>query len=115
YDQEKINKWKSELDNLLVFAGLFLGTVTSFTLESYQWLSPDLEDITNQLLLQISAQLASFAISPGFTNSTAPVVALRKPFVQDPTDVLINMLWILSLTFSLIAVFFAIAAQQWLR
>ncbi|GJE95062.1 hypothetical protein PsYK624_112410 [Phanerochaete sordida] len=115
YDEEKIDNWKSEIDNLLVFAGLFSGVVTSFTLESYSWLSPDSADTTNQLLLQISAQLAAFAVSPGYANSTAPIATIPASFTPDHTDVLINMLWFLSLTFSLIAVFFAIAAQQWLR
>ncbi|GJE95073.1 hypothetical protein PsYK624_112520 [Phanerochaete sordida] len=115
YDEEKTDNWKSEIDNLLVFAGLFSGVVTSFTLESYSWLSPDSADTTNQLLLQISAQLAAFAVSPGYANSTAPIAAIPASFTPDHTDVLINMLWFLSLTFSLIAVFFAIAAQQWLR
>ncbi|GJE95076.1 hypothetical protein PsYK624_112550 [Phanerochaete sordida] len=115
YDQEKIEKWKPELDNLLVFAGLFSGVVTAFSLEAYSWLSPNPTDTTNQLLLQISAQLASFSMNPGFANSTAPIAVIPSSFTPDHTDVLINMLWFLSLTFSLIAVFFTIAAQQWIR
>ncbi|GJE95077.1 hypothetical protein PsYK624_112560 [Phanerochaete sordida] len=115
YDQENIEKWKSELDNLLVFAGLFSGVVTAFSLESYSWLSPNPTDMTNQLLLQISAQLASFTITTTRANSTAPIAIIASSFNPDRADVLINMLWFLSLTFSLIAVFFAIAAQQWLR
>lgn len=37
------------------------------------------------------------------------------PFTPDDVDVTVNLLWFLSLTFSLVAAFFAIAAQQWLR
>ncbi|GJE95057.1 hypothetical protein PsYK624_112360 [Phanerochaete sordida] len=115
YDKENIERWKFELDNLLVFAALFSGVVTAFSIESYSWLTPDPADVTNQLLLQISAQLASFSMTPGFANSTAPIAVITSSFTPDHTDVLINMLWFLSLTFSLIAVFFAIAAQQWIR
>jgi hypothetical protein len=101
-----------------VQAGLFSAVVTAFVIESFTWLQPDSSDTTNQLLLQISSQLASFYISQGFVNATAPMTLQPTapiPFTPDSNDVKINMLWFLSLTFSLLAAFFAIAAQQWLR
>lgn len=60
------------------------------------------------ILAQISLQLSS--------PNTAPAPAPSStPFEPDPNDVAINMLWVLSLTLSLVAAFFAIAVQQWLR
>ncbi|EKM53994.1 uncharacterized protein PHACADRAFT_122677, partial [Phanerochaete carnosa HHB-10118-sp] len=117
-DQIKTGKWKGELDNILVFAGLFSTVVTGFTVESFSWLQEDPADTTNRLLLQMSAQMASFSTSPGFINSTAPPAPQNitsTVFQPDSTDVTINMLWFLSLTLSLLAAFFSIAVQQWLR
>lgn len=48
--------------------------------------------------------------SPGAAPSQPPA-----SFQADPNDVHINMLWVLSLTLSLIVAFLAIAVQQWLR
>ncbi|KIP01116.1 hypothetical protein PHLGIDRAFT_56054, partial [Phlebiopsis gigantea 11061_1 CR5-6] len=113
-----IENWKDELNNLLVFAGLFSAVLTAFVVESYQSLQPDSASSTNQLLSQISVQLSSFTISPGFVNatssipSTSPVPARFRP---ESTDINVNLLWFLSLTLSLVAAFFTIAAQQWLR
>lgn len=63
-----LSGWKDDLGNLLIFvsesarsmlvvdpdgitqAGLFSSVVTGFTVESYQWLSPDNSDISVQLL-----------------------------------------------------------------
>ncbi|KIP01900.1 hypothetical protein PHLGIDRAFT_96573, partial [Phlebiopsis gigantea 11061_1 CR5-6] len=53
YDQEKLDGWKSDLDNLLVFAALFSAIVTAFTIESYQWLQDDPAQMSVQLLSQI--------------------------------------------------------------
>ncbi|GJE95032.1 hypothetical protein PsYK624_112110 [Phanerochaete sordida] len=118
YDRSKIEKWTGELDNLLVFAGLFSAVVTAYTIESFSWLQEDSADTTNKILLQMSAQLASFSQSPGFMNSTAPAAPQNitsAAFQPESIDVTINMLWFLSLTLSLLAAFFAIAVQQWLR
>ncbi|GJE97375.1 hypothetical protein PsYK624_135910 [Phanerochaete sordida] len=118
HDSAKIERWKAELDNLLVFAGLFSGVLTAYTIESYSWLREDPTATTNRILLLMSAQLASFSTSPGFVNSTAPSAAqVVNSFVFQPdrNDVVINTLWFISLVFSLLASFFAIAAQQWIR
>ncbi|EKM53976.1 uncharacterized protein PHACADRAFT_209808 [Phanerochaete carnosa HHB-10118-sp] len=119
YDQDKIGKWRGEMDNLLVFAGLFSAVVTGFTVESMSWLQEDPTDTTNRLLVQMSAQMASFSVSPGYINSTAAPASSQilssSTFQPAGIDVTINMLWFLSLTLSLLAAFFAIAVQQWLR
>ncbi|KAF8870134.1 hypothetical protein BD779DRAFT_1417289, partial [Infundibulicybe gibba] len=57
FDQDFCAGWNSEIDSLLTFAGLFSAIVTAFTIESYQWLQPSPQDATNQILLNISAQL----------------------------------------------------------
>ncbi|KAN0137233.1 hypothetical protein V8E53_004943, partial [Lactarius tabidus] len=52
-------RWNGDTDGILVFIGLFSATVASFTIESYQSLSPNSGDTTNALLTQISQQFAS--------------------------------------------------------
>ena len=92
--------------------------MTAFTVESYSWLQEDPTNTTNGLLSQISLQLSSFQMSQGFINATihvAPQSITSSTFQPDSDDVIINFLWFLSLTLSLLAAFFAIAVQQWLR
>lgn len=133
YDKQQLERWKDEMANLLVFvcpstvqhartclilflqAGLFSAVVTAFTVESVDWLQEDPADTSAKILAQISAQLSSFAISQSFVNSTAVISSVSDASRPNQTYETINMLWILSLTLSLLAAFFAIAVQQWLR
>ena len=94
---------------------MFSAVVTAYTIESYQWLQADSGDQTVQLLTQISSQLASFSVTPGFINTTVQPLLSPPPFRPSDVNVTINMLWFLSLNLSLLAAFFAIAVQQWLR
>ncbi len=104
------------LANRLTQAGLLSAVVTAFTVESYQWLRDDPAATSVILLAQISDKMTSFSIAPGFINSTDPNPRpIDTSSFDIPDAVKINMLWILSLTFSLIAAFLALAVQQWLR
>ncbi|KAJ3553015.1 hypothetical protein NM688_g3845 [Phlebia brevispora] len=117
-NQVEIDSWKDELNNLLVFAGLFSAVVTAFTVESYTWLQQDPGDVTNTFLAHISLQISSFNNTPSFINSSAPALPLRhvtSAFTPAAIAVPVNTLWILSLMLSLLSAFFAIAVQQWLR
>ncbi|KAF8878733.1 hypothetical protein BD779DRAFT_1400008, partial [Infundibulicybe gibba] len=57
FDKEFCGGWNSEIDALLTFAGLFSAVVTAFTVESYKLLQPDAQDMTNRILMNVSAQL----------------------------------------------------------
>ncbi|KAJ3551237.1 hypothetical protein NM688_g4819 [Phlebia brevispora] len=117
-EQVQIDSWEDELNNLLVFAGLFSAVVTAFTVQSYTWLQQDPGDATNTILAQISLQISSFATAPSFINSSAPALPLQNvtsAFTPAAVAVPVNTLWVLSLTLSLLSAFFAIAVQQWLR
>ncbi|KAJ3557309.1 hypothetical protein NM688_g1543 [Phlebia brevispora] len=117
-DQVDIDNWKDELNNLLVFAGLFSAVVTAFTVESYTWLQQDSGDATNTFLAHISLQISSFTTTPSFVNSSAPALPFQNvtsAFTPPAIAVPVNTLWVLSLTLSLLSAFFAIAVQQWLR
>ncbi|KAJ7617699.1 hypothetical protein DFH06DRAFT_961388, partial [Mycena polygramma] len=82
YDKSLVESWKSDMEGMLIFAGLFSAVLTAFLIESYKTLSPDSEDRTVKLLTQISQQLASggnqtalFASPPiSFTPSSPSLV-----------------------------------------
>ncbi|EIW54944.1 uncharacterized protein TRAVEDRAFT_85821, partial [Trametes versicolor FP-101664 SS1] len=46
-------RWKSEMDTLLVYAGLFSGVLTAFNIESYKLLRPAPMDETVAALKQL--------------------------------------------------------------
>ncbi|KAF8868786.1 hypothetical protein BD779DRAFT_1380098, partial [Infundibulicybe gibba] len=92
FDKEFCSGWNSEIDSLLTFAGLFSAVVTAFTIESYKLLQPDPQDMTNRILLNVSAQLAG-----------GNLTELPFGFTPAPSSLRINALWFLSLTFSLTA------------
>ncbi|KAF9557588.1 hypothetical protein CPC08DRAFT_45786 [Agrocybe pediades] len=98
-------RWKEEVENLLIFAGLFSAVVTTFVVESYKSLQPDPEVEMVALLLRIADRL---------DNASSPALA-SGPFVQDPAAVRINSFWLVSLILSLATVLIGIIALQWLR
>ncbi|TFK44143.1 hypothetical protein BDQ12DRAFT_717323 [Crucibulum laeve] len=58
YDDVMCTAWKDEVQNLLIFAGLFSAVVTAFIVESYKMLTDPIDDSIH-LLTQIAAELAS--------------------------------------------------------
>ncbi|KDR79392.1 hypothetical protein GALMADRAFT_137234 [Galerina marginata CBS 339.88] len=106
YDNEMCDAWKEEVDKLLIFAGLFSATITSFTIESYKWLSEDPNDVSVRLLGVLASQA---------TNSSVPSNLLLQPFTVSASDVRINAAWFLSLTLGLTTVLIGILCLQWLR
>ncbi|KAF8802717.1 hypothetical protein BYT27DRAFT_7341236 [Phlegmacium glaucopus] len=106
YDEDMVKAWKGEVDNLLIFAGLFSATVTSFTVESYKWLDEDPKDIDIRILIHISSQLGQ-----AFPNASVQALPTTFP----PSAVRINIYWFLSLTLSITTVLIGIMCMQWLR
>ncbi|EAU88987.1 hypothetical protein CC1G_10683 [Coprinopsis cinerea okayama7 len=112
-DTGKCNAWKDEIQNLLLFAGLFSAIVTGFAVEAAKALNGPSEDLTVQLLAQISAQLAL-----GLNNTgTAPrIPSIEVPPFDPPSNITrVNILWTVSLTISLTVVTIGILCLQWLR
>ncbi|KAK7677462.1 hypothetical protein QCA50_019575 [Cerrena zonata] len=114
YDRARVEDVKEDIDTLLVFAGLFSAVITAFIIESYKTLQQQPEDTTNQILLQLSAQIASLTVSGNLVNSTIPPFTTPS-FVPMRFSVLINTLWLLSLVFALITASLGILVKQWLH
>lgn len=91
---------------------MFSAVVTAFILESYRSLQQQPEDITNQLLLQISAQLASLSQYETLKNITTSLPP-TSPFQASTFSVVTNTLWTSSLIIALITASLGILVKQW--
>ncbi|CAK5263489.1 unnamed protein product, partial [Mycena citricolor] len=111
YDQGLVDGWRSEMDGLLIFAGLFSGVVTSFIIESYKTLNPDSGSQTLALLAQISHQLASLNNGTAMTDALPPAAAFSPPI----SSLVCNALWFTSLALSLSCALVATLVDQWAR
>ncbi|KAJ7509665.1 hypothetical protein B0H11DRAFT_1901073 [Mycena galericulata] len=78
--QPKIDRWRSGLDALLVFLGLFSGIVTAFFVGSLSALEPDETARTNELIANLTNILLAISGSANL-NVTQPAV-----FQPDKTD-----------------------------
>ncbi|KAJ7084703.1 hypothetical protein C8R44DRAFT_561806, partial [Mycena epipterygia] len=57
YDKALVESWRSNMDSILIFAGLYSASLTAFVIESYKTLTPDSGDLSHQVLTQISLQI----------------------------------------------------------
>ncbi|KAJ7119761.1 hypothetical protein C8R44DRAFT_982405 [Mycena epipterygia] len=109
YDKSLVESWKSDMEGMLIFAGLFSASLTAFIIESYKTLVPDSGDSTAQLLSQISQQLA--AAANGNTFHPPPSVQFTPP----AWSLICNALWFISLALSLTCALIATLLEQWAR
>ncbi|KAJ7213588.1 hypothetical protein GGX14DRAFT_360925, partial [Mycena pura] len=110
YDKSLVESWKSDMEGMLIFAGLFSASLTAFITESYKTLVPDSGDSTVQLLTQISQQLAAAA-----NGSAVPPFAPKTHFAPPATSLVCNALWFISLGLSLTCALVATLLEQWAR
>ena len=98
-------------------AGLFSASVTAFIIESYKTLYPSADNATVVLLAQISQQLGSLAPNSTTGGATDSILSSFAQTNANPsTSALVcNILWFLSLGFSLICALSATLVEQWTR
>ncbi|TDL21512.1 hypothetical protein BD410DRAFT_701043, partial [Rickenella mellea] len=106
YDRDLVHNWRDDMDSLLIFAALFSASVTAFVIESYRSLIQDPTQVTVSILMQISQQLA---------NGTHTPAAVLPAFSPQYGDIAVNILWFLSLAFSLTCALAAVLVRQWAR
>ncbi|KAJ7645265.1 hypothetical protein B0H17DRAFT_959678, partial [Mycena rosella] len=99
--QPQVDRWRSGLDALLVFLGLFSAIVTAFLVDSLTGLQQDEAARTNELLANLTEILIQ--LSAGANLSTSKV-APPAPFLPDAVDVRLNSYWSISLILSVRAV-----------
>ncbi|KAG5639543.1 hypothetical protein H0H81_012214 [Sphagnurus paluster] len=111
HNRDLARSWKGDMDAILIFAGLFSASVTAFIIESYKTLSPAPEDTTNALLAQISRQLTVMSN----TSVEFPMDSISAEFAPPTSALICNILWFLSLGFSLASALSATLVEQWVR
>lgn len=67
------------------------------------------------LLQQLVAQTHSYAMTPGFVNSTTSPIVAPPPFQPSLNAIRVNVLWFASLLLGLMSASFGILVKQWLR
>ncbi|CCL98814.1 uncharacterized protein FIBRA_00819 [Fibroporia radiculosa] len=117
HQREMIDRWKDELNIMLIFAGLFSAILTAFVIEYYPTLQPPTSDTTTQLLAMMAMQLnlltGSGHDSP--LESVSSLISSSSATKVSSQIVAINGLWFAALVFSLGAASLAISVNQWLN
>ncbi|KAJ7280117.1 hypothetical protein C8J57DRAFT_1712142 [Mycena rebaudengoi] len=109
--QPKVDRWRSGLDALLVFLGLFSAIVTAFLVESLNGLRPDEAARTNELLVNLTdIMIALSGVNPMSLNLLTPA-----QFQPDSTDLRLNSYWSLSLILSLSVAALAVTCRGFLN
>ncbi|KAJ7036986.1 hypothetical protein C8F04DRAFT_1036200, partial [Mycena alexandri] len=111
YGKPLVKSWKSDMEGMLIFAGLFSASLTAFLIESYKTLSPDSGSQTVKLLAQISQQVASGSNG----NTLSLPISPPFPFNPSATSLVCNALWFISLGLSLACALLATLVEQWAR
>ncbi|KAK7013666.1 hypothetical protein R3P38DRAFT_3362655 [Favolaschia claudopus] len=109
YDNALVDSWKSDMEGLLIFAGLFSAILTAFLIESYQTLTSDSGDDIKALLTQISTQLS------GIANGSTVDLPAAESFSPPTSSLVCNLLWFISLGLSLSCALIATLVEQWAR
>ncbi|KAF9057211.1 hypothetical protein BJ165DRAFT_17356 [Panaeolus papilionaceus] len=109
HDNHMCDAWVEEIQNILIFAGLFSAVVTAFAVETQKLLQPDPSMTSVVLLVQIANHLmpnASTIENPALTSQppSVSVKALR-----------INTFIFISLILALGTALIGILALQWIR
>ncbi|KAK7685689.1 hypothetical protein QCA50_011033 [Cerrena zonata] len=102
-DCDMVDGWKTEIDTLLVYTGLFSAVVTAFCVESFKALKQDPEDVMVLVLRRILDRLEG-------TSGAAITTPANLTFARR-----INIMWFSSLVLGLSAAFICILVKQWLR
>ncbi|THU92814.1 hypothetical protein K435DRAFT_725882, partial [Dendrothele bispora CBS 962.96] len=109
YDGELVRGWQRDMEGLVIFSSLYSASLTAFIIESYKTLQQDNSEMTVNLLMQISMQLAA--------KSNGTVVSFDPPEAFQPTtsSLVCNVLWFLALALALTCSLLATLVQQWTR
>ncbi|PPQ97606.1 hypothetical protein CVT26_002405 [Gymnopilus dilepis] len=109
-DNAQCDAWRDEVQNLLIFAGLFSGVLTAFVILSYQGLQPDPNQTVVNLLGRITNQLEKAS------NSSSPLIDIASSGGSPAASAIrINIFWFISLVLSLTTALISIISLQWLR
>ncbi|PPR04776.1 hypothetical protein CVT24_007092 [Panaeolus cyanescens] len=109
HDDHMCDGWVEEIQNILIFAGLFSAVVTAFAVETQKLLQPDPNVLTVRLLTQITNQLAT-----NTSTSSTPDIGTQNLDISFQTR-RINAFIFISLILALGTALIGILALQWIR
>ncbi|KAG8910859.1 hypothetical protein FRC01_006084 [Tulasnella sp. 417] len=105
-DDDMVEGLKTQLDGILIFAGLFAGVNSAFLALTLPEMSADPADDTNALLLQlVTGDNSTIRSADDLPSAT---------FAPSPGIFPVNVLFSLSLTLAILSSFLAVLGQQWL-
>ncbi|PPQ80594.1 hypothetical protein CVT25_001556 [Psilocybe cyanescens] len=114
-EKHRCDAWNNEIQNLLIFAGLFSGLVTAFISQSYKTLQPD----PNADIVSLLTIIAEGLTNNNSSNTLARVASIANPpsssFSPSSAAVRVNVCWFISLILSLTVILSGIIVMQWLR
>ncbi|KAJ3564340.1 hypothetical protein NP233_g8360 [Leucocoprinus birnbaumii] len=110
--EEENSNWKDEVDKLLLFAALFSGVVTAFTLESYHAVQSDNPAQMTVLLMQTMVRQLDNMTNPQSSNSA---IDLNPRIHVTESAKRVNTLWFTSLALSLSTAVLGMLCLQWIR
>ncbi|KAJ3564339.1 hypothetical protein NP233_g8361 [Leucocoprinus birnbaumii] len=109
--EEENASWKDEIEKLLIFAGLFSGIVTAFTLRSLSAVDDGDPSQAAVLLLKTIVGQLNHAADPNINSS----IDLNPQIHVSLLAKRINTLWLSSLALSLSTAVLGILCLQWIR
>ncbi|KAI0310310.1 hypothetical protein OF83DRAFT_1295902 [Amylostereum chailletii] len=107
-DKARAERWREDMDGILIFAGLFSAVTTAFVVDAYKNLQPDNVEMTATLLVRVVAALEHLP------NTTA-VDVTPYPGPSPTVSLWINALWFVSLLLSVACALAATLVKQWSR
>ncbi|QRV94414.1 hypothetical protein RhiJN_22432 [Ceratobasidium sp. AG-Ba] len=112
WDKEMVDGRNSSLDVLLIFAALFSAISTAFIIESLGDLKPDSAERSADALLAISQKL-DFIVAGQQNTSPTILDSGLDAFAPSYSAVVVNILWLLSLSLSVAVSLIAMLAKEW--
>ncbi|EED81768.1 predicted protein [Postia placenta Mad-698-R] len=116
FEERQVNKWKENINNLLLFAGLFSTILAAFLAAFYMLLGPQTPDTTTQVLVVMAAQLSLLTAAITNHNLTDSQQAILDAAIvtthPTTTTVSTGVLWFIALIFSLGAASISIAVDR---
>ncbi|PPQ63676.1 hypothetical protein CVT24_004561 [Panaeolus cyanescens] len=111
YDEHLFRTWNEEIQNLLIFAGLFSGIVTAFALEAGKDLKEEPAEATTFILAQLALHLMKNSSQPPLNLPQGALVS----FSVSPQNLRYNLFIFISLILGLSTALIGILCLQWLR
>ncbi|KAG8790838.1 hypothetical protein FRC12_010865 [Ceratobasidium sp. 428] len=114
WDKEIVDGRNNSLDVLLIFAALFSAVSTAFIIESLKDLKEDYTKSSAEALLAIGRKLDAISMSQPVTPLPVQIQGSSSDAFSPPhASVVVNALWLLSLSLSVAVSLIAMLAKEW--